>query len=255
MKTVLIFILTLLFTAACGCCSDFYKPLHFNESSNLIPRIRLTADKRYHLRNGWDNPALPGSDEALLRECCERKQGGGITLRLFANISHRTVEDKDGVLPTEFVEVNGTRFNEGEVTGRFRINRQEFGGKAGGFNDKFYLGGGVALFLTGVQMRGSVSNATQRATVNKSNGGLGLGVWLEISPGYPPLKFYLDWRFWIDEWFQLGEDREVGIKFQYRSFEIFLGYRMEYFQCYPKHNGSRLIFKILGPVFGLGLAL
>lgn len=247
-----------LLALAAGCYTP--QTLEFKEDSAILAGFRVEGDLRYHKVTGWDFPAPPGTREAEDRENWAHQVGGGILFRFHGNLSSRNIQEDDEVRSGEIAIVDDTSFT-GPVTVSADIDvlRQDFGCKFGFFTDRHLFGGGLGMFLTSFQIAGSVSSATKGAAFSNRNLGLGWVLYLEGSPGYPPVRFYAEWTRWASYegpgYFQ-GSDSEYGVRAQFRGFTLFAGYRLENFLGRLEHNvytQSRLDFEVRGPIFGLGI--
>ncbi|GEM_PF-2890384 len=242
-----------------GC--THHQTLRYKEESAVIPAARVNADFRYHFGQGWDLPAAPGTQEAEDREFFVRTPGGGFLMRLQAEYTFRAVTDTDEVRSGETAGVDGVVFTGPEdVKADLRIGRERIGVDLGFFSDKYFFGGGLSLFWSGFQLSGSFKSASARSSPDVNLWGPGIGFYLEGSPGFPPVRFYLFWGTWEDtggKGFFKGTDFEVGVRGQFRGFCAFLAYRYEQFagRADETYTGeSRLKFDITGLLAGLGVS-
>jgi hypothetical protein len=259
MRVPILIALVMLSLAAVGCVNPA-QTLRFTEDSAFIAATRATLDLRYHKRSGWSLPEAPGTKEAEDRENWNNIIGGGILFRFHGGLSYREIEASDDVRAGEWAGVGDGTFTGPEtVKGMFRVSREKIGAQFGWFTDRYLVGGGLGLFYTGIQVAGSVRSPTVRGSLSNTNRGAGFSLYLEGSPGYPPVKGYITYEAWWaydGKGFFYGEDTEFGVKGQFRGFELFAAYRMEKFSGRAEHNvysQSRLKFDVRGPIIGIGV--
>ena len=252
-------VLLLLVLGVVGCVNP-PQTLRFTENSAIIPATRATLDIRYHKGSGWSLPEAPGTKEAEDRENWNNIIGGGILFRFHGDLSYREIDESDDVRIGEWAAVGDGQFNGPDtVKGVFRVSREMIGAQFGFFFDRYMIGGGFGMFYTGIQVAGSVRSSTERGSLDNNNHGIGFSLYLEGSPGYPPVKGYISYSTWgayDGTGYFIGEETEFGVKGQFRGFEIFAAYRMEKFEGRAEHNflsQSRLKFEVNGPILGFGV--
>lgn len=247
----------------CGCTASHPQTLRFHDYQSMCLDTKLSLDFRAHFGEGWSLPKLPGTREAFEREESEQFTRPGVQFRLFADANYRDAQDGDVVRTGEYAVVNEATFaGVDNVDGDFRIMRERGGVTFGFFVNRFILGFGLGVFYHALQIDGSVRNSidTIRGSLHNDNNGWGYLFWLEISPGYPPLRLYATWAKWSDyggKGYWLGEETEFGIKYRFRGFELAVGYRIDEFSGRTDHDvyaQSRLKFYLKGPVVSFGVA-
>ncbi len=243
----------------CG-CESYPQTLKFKDFQSLCGTAKISIDMRYHFGEGWSTPKLPGTNQSFEKENCVDFRRAGMVMQIFGEAHYREAEDGDTVRPGEWAAVNEAYFSPGPVDGEFRISRERVGFRFGFFAPQLIFGAGFGLFYHGIQIDGDVRNATVRGAVHNDNNGFGYMLWLEISPGWPPLRLYLNWGKWDaygGKGYWRGEETEIGLKYRFRGFEVFAGYRIDEFSGRNDHNligQSRLKFYLRGPVLGMGVA-
>jgi len=245
---------------AVGCQAQ---PLEFKESGTVVPALRASLDIRYHKVTGWDHPVPPGTLEAQERETGAKAVGGGILFRFFGDYSYRKITDSDDVDPTNFARVDDVTFPAGStVSGDFDISREHLGWAFGFFTDGFTFGGGFGLLVSALQISGNVDADLTTATATPSSKlwGYGLKFYLEGCPHLPPVRIYWEVTVWWahqGEGYFNGSDTEIGVRGQFRGFNLFAGYRVENFSGKLRdgiNNESRLLFDLNGLILGAGVA-
>jgi hypothetical protein len=260
MRYRLLFALLAVATVTAGCATSNPQTLRFKDFRSVCGHARLSTDIRYHFGEGWSLPKAPGTVQAYERENFFDYVRSGLQFRIFGEAHYREADDGDIVRAGEWAAVDDATFGPGPVEGVFRFTRERLGFNFGLFIGRNLCSFGIGFFYHGIQLDGSVRNATTRGSLHNDNTGFGYMLWLEISPGFPPLRMYVTWAKWDayeGKGYWKGEETEIGLKYRLFGFEAFAGYRMEEFAGRTEHSfisQSRLKFYLKGPVLGVGVA-
>ncbi|MHC4599303.1 MAG: porin family protein [Planctomycetota bacterium] len=238
-----------------GGCLGWGGDLEFTDSGDVFPCARAEAEVRMY-KSGfdrWDFPAFPGTPEAERRERYDPMRGNSLFFRAEVDVSSHVVDGSDFSPWLEYIYT--VPLDPGTVRSRMRINQEELLLRVGWCTRRriFRIGGG--LNCAGVQMSGSVSDPDSRISIDEDVFGFGLGAMLEVSPGFPPLRAYLDVRFlpWFHDRISGSvEICEVGVKMRYFGILVFFGYRWETVE--RDVDDLLLSYHTHGPVLGLGFA-
>lgn len=237
-------------------CAGADDALRLDEQGAVAFTLRNEAEVRKCRGEPWDLPAPPGSVRSESRERGDVSRGGGLFLRARLDVSLRDLEESK--LYATARNVDGTILGPGSITGRFRLTREELAFSAGyvSLGQVLRIGGGIRIAAT--QFTGTFRDGTAREEERDATLGFGVGVLMELSPGFPPLRGFVEacalgsLNTYADEGKGHETWVEAGLRYQFLGFTLYAAYRIE--RTTLLRSDADRVFRFRGPLVGAGIS-